>query len=187
MAFSVFKRDPGRDACARWTDAPETSSSAGPPDGVFDHHEREVRLPTSEALDSAFQLLRTQLLSYDIFPARFLRFVICPPGQVAVGSIIVQRIGFGPVALESAVRVVDVWDRLTAGEQQAGFRYVTLAGHPERGTASFEVRLGRDGKLMVVLESQSLPGSLAYRLARPIARSIQLSITRAAIRRLAKS
>ena len=187
MAFILFKRDPGRDACARWTHAPETSSSAGPPDGILDHHEREVRLPTSETLDSAFQRLRAQLLSYDIFPTRFLRFVVCPQGQLAVGSIIVQRIGFGPVALESAVRVVDVWNRLKAGEQQAGFRYVTLAGHPERGTASFEVRVGRDGKLIVVLESQSLPGSLAFRLARPIARSIQLSITRAAIRRLAKS
>jgi hypothetical protein len=86
--------------------------------------------------------LRSRLLSYDIFPPRFLRFVICPPGELVVGSVIVQRVGFGPVALESAVRVVDVWQRQTDGGQEAGFTYVTLAGHPERGVASFKVRKG---------------------------------------------
>ncbi len=103
-----------------------------------------------------------------------------------MGSVIVQRVGFGPVALESAVRVVDVWQRQTDGGQEAGFRYVTLAGHPERGAASFEVRMGRDETIQLILEARSTPGSVTTRLARPVARAIQLALTRAALRRLTK-
>ncbi|MDQ6876688.1 MAG: DUF1990 domain-containing protein [Candidatus Dormibacteraeota bacterium] len=187
MLFVLFQHTPGPEACKRWARAPSTSSSAGPPNGVFDHHEADVNLAASERLDAAFRGLRSRLLSYDIFPPRFLRFVICPPGELVVGSVIVQRVGFGPVALESAVRVVDVWQRQADGAQQAGFSYVTLAGHPECGAASFEVRMGRDETIRLVLEARSIPGSVATRLARPLARSIQVALTRAALRRLTKA
>lgn len=186
MLFVLFHHTPGAEACQRWARAPSTSSTAGPPNGVFDHHEADVKFAASERLDAAFHRLRSRLLSYDIFPPRFLRFVICPRGPVAVGSVIVQRVGFGPIALESAVRVVDVWERQADGEQQAGFAYVTLAGHPERGAASFEVRMGRGEKVRLILEARSTPGSVATRLARPLTRSIQLALTRAALRRLTK-
>jgi len=186
MRFVLFHHTPSPEACHRWAHAPSTSPSAGPPNGVFDHSEADVRLAASERIDAAFDRLRSRLLSYDIFPPRFLRFVICPPGELEVGSVIVQRVGYGPIALESAVRVVDIWRRRADGEQQAGFSYVTLAGHPERGAASFEVRMGSEEKLSLILESRSTPGSVATRLARPLARSIQLLLTQAAIRRLAK-
>jgi uncharacterized protein (UPF0548 family) len=187
VLFVLFAHTPGPEACQRWARAPSTSSSAGPANCVVDHHQADVKLADSERPDAAFRRLRSRLLSYDIFPPGFLRFVICPPGALVVGSVIVQRVGVGPVALESAVRVVDVWQRQADREQQAGFTYVTLAGHPERGAASFEVRMERDETIRLILDARSTPGSITTRLARPIARSIQLALTRAALRRLARA
>jgi uncharacterized protein (UPF0548 family) len=99
------------------------------------------------------------------------------------GTLIVQRFGLGPVRLEFAVRVVEMWDRDT----DAGFTYVTLEGHPERGTESFRVRLGPEGQLAVTIEAWSGPGHWFVSLVRPIARVIQRAMTRRALRRLTES
>ena len=69
--------------------------------------------------------------------------------------------------------------------RKAGFRYVTLQGHPECGIASFEVRSGPKGEVTILLDARSRPGSWLTRLGRPFARRFQQTMTRAALRRLA--
>lgn len=142
-----------------------------------------MRLP-GEDPHVAFERIRARLFRYDIFPPAVLAFSISPPGEVADGALILQRLRLGPVCLEFAVRVVETWDRHTPDGSDAGFTYVTLQGHPERGTETFRVQLGPDGQLIVTIEAWSSPGIVLVHLVRPIARIIQRAVTRAALRRL---
>jgi hypothetical protein len=140
-----------------------------------------------------FARVRDRLLAYDIFPPRIFRSTICPAGSVTAGATIIQRIVLGPLALEAAVQVIDVWDDVMAGSageagaesRSAGFRYVTLQGHPECGVASFEVRISATGEVTILLDARSRAGSWLTRLGRPFARRFQRGLTQAALLRLA--
>ena len=61
-----------------------------------------------------------------------------------MAPLILQRLGRGPARFEFAVRVVEKWDRHTPNGLDAGFTYVTLEGHPERGTETVRAELGPD-------------------------------------------
>ncbi len=185
MRIVLAVRPPGPDACIRWEKVKPTSPPAGLPTGTYDIHEAEVRCLPREGADAAFERTRARLLAYDIFPPRLIRHTICPGPEIERGSLIIQQVGFGPLRLESAVRVVDVWDTATEGRREAGFRYVTLAGHPERGVASFDVHRDQTGAVRLTLEARSQAGTLLTRVGRPIARGAQLAMTRAALKRLA--
>jgi uncharacterized protein (UPF0548 family) len=183
----VSRRRTDARACARWDHASPTSPPEGPEDATVDEYIGEARLIGSEDATGAFERLTRRLFAYDIFPPRLMRHVVCPPGPLAAGTLVVQQVGLAVLAVESAVRVVETWDRTTGSQRSAGFRYVTLAGHPERGCASFEVRLTGDGRVEVVLGARSRAGSLLTTLGRPVARWIQTSATRAALRRLTEA
>lgn len=136
----------------------------------------------AEAAAEGFERILDRLLVYDIFPPDVVRYMVCPGGRISDGSTIVQRIGRG-VAIEAGVRVVDVWDRQQVDGRRAGFAYVTLTGHPERGVASFEVQ--RTGEIVAVeLTARSRPGTVMSRLARGLARRIQVALTERAVVRL---
>lgn len=177
--------NPVREACGRWNSALPTSPNEGPPGGTYDKHEAPVKPQPGERPADAFDRVRMRLLAYDIFPPRLLHFAICGSGKIELGALVVQQLGLGPMRIESAVRVIDVWDKGDADEREAGFRYVTLSGHPERGVASFLVRYAKPGQVEVVLDARSAAGTVATRLGRPVARRIQIAITRAALKRLA--
>src|SRR5438093_9865428 len=145
MRLTVGGRTPNLASCAEWSRAPATSPPSGPAGAAIDHYMAEVQLRPGESPPAAFARVRVRLLAYDIFPSAFMRFAICPAGPTRVGATIVQRIQCGPLALEAAVRVIEVWDRQESGGQEAGFRYVTLQGHPECGIASFRVRVDEAG------------------------------------------
>jgi uncharacterized protein (UPF0548 family) len=186
MGIVLTVRKPGPEECARWAAVAPTSPPEGLPTGVRDLHEAEVQRQRGEDGDVAFERIRARLFSYDIFSPNLVRSVICPGPTIERGTLIVQRGGVGPLRLESAVRVVEVWDRDDAGgRREAGFRYVTLAGHPERGVAWFAVQRDESGAVRLTLGAVSQPGTLLARLAGPIARPAQLAMTRAALRRLA--
>ncbi|MGI8847838.1 MAG: DUF1990 family protein [Candidatus Dormibacteria bacterium] len=92
------------------------------------------------------------------------------------------------ISVESATRVIDVWDVTESpdGSRRAGFAYVTLPGHPERGVATFEVR--REGnEVFVLLTARSVPGTWLTRALRPVVRVVQRAITRRALGRLTGS
>ena len=132
----------------------------------------------------AFQRVWARIASYQVFPTRLMRFSMEPPGSIARGTLIVQRFCFVGLALEAAVRVVDIWDRQDGASRTAGFQYVTLAGHPERGVETFEVRLQPDGRVSVSIRARSEPAVFVARLGRSVARRVQVAATRAALRRL---
>jgi len=185
MRLVFASRPPDATACARWSGAPTTSSSDGPSGATVDHYEAPVQLGPGETPFAAFVRVRDRLLAYDVFPPVVVRATICPDGRITVGATIVQHVAVGPLALEAAVRVIEVWDRAGPdGGSAAGFRYVTLRGHPECGVASFEVRATPAGEVRVLLGARSRPGTWQTRLGRPFARLLQRTLTRAALRRL---
>ena len=101
--------------------------------------------------DAAFARGRAALLAYRVYPESLLvHRVGTPDGRVAAGAVIVQRVRVGPLALEAGVRVLDAWD----APDRAGFSYVTLRGHPERGVASFALTR-QGGRLVFRMESES--------------------------------
>jgi uncharacterized protein (UPF0548 family) len=171
-------------SCRDWSTMPVNSPPSGPINATIDHYRAQIRVEPGPPAVAAFERLRERLFTYDIFPPWFVRSLICPPGHVTDGATIVQRVAVGPLALEMAVRVIAVWDRDDESGQEAGFRYATIAGHAERGVAGFAVRLDADGRLLVLLEARSRPGSRLTLMGRPVARSLQRAMTRAALRRL---
>jgi uncharacterized protein (UPF0548 family) len=154
---------------------------------MVDHYQAQLSVEPGSAAVAAFERLREQMFAYDIFPRWFARALICPSGRITDGATIVQRVGWGPLVMEMAVRVIDVWDQDDGLLREAGFRYATIAGHAERGVASFAVRLGDDGHIEILLESRSRPGTRLTALGRPVARLIQRGMTRAALGRLSDS
>ncbi len=198
-----------------------TSDREGPAAGVFDRYRTRVRARAGEEAEQTFERVLGQLMAYDIFPPRLVRLRLHPGPAIAEGTTIVQRVGIG-VAIEAAVRVVDVWDRShaeksapdhrdfparemepddagvnspvrrpdgfrhDAEDRSAGFAYVTLEGHPERGVATFEVQL-RGDEVWVELTARSVAGTLVTRIGRPVARLVQKGITKRALRRLSES
>jgi uncharacterized protein (UPF0548 family) len=137
-----------------------------------------------ESPADVFERVWSEMASYRIFPTTSLGFAMKPPGRVTKGALIVQRFPLGWLAAEAAVRVADTWDRRVDTSRSAGFRYITLAGHPERGVETFEVRLQPGGRVTVTIRARSEPGSLATRIGRRVARRLQVSATEAALRRL---
>jgi uncharacterized protein (UPF0548 family) len=172
--------------CALWRVMPATSPADGAPGATRDVHDAPVLRHAAEDPDAAFDRVRRRLFAYDVFPPRVVGFRICSGGTVAPGALIIQRVGAAALRVEFAVRVVEVWDRRDGGSRDAGFRYVTLRGHPERGAASFRVRRDASGGVRLTLEARSEAGTWLTRVARPAARLLQLALTGAALRRLAE-
>lgn len=156
------------------------------PAWVHDRYEAEVARRPTETSEAAFERTWEAIAAYRIFPESALRSVLCPPGVVARGTIIVQRFQVGGITLEAAVQVTDRWDEQTVSGRRAGFSYVTLRGHPERGVETFEVRSDAVGRVTVVIEARSRAGSWVTRVGRQVARRLQVSATRAALAALTR-
>lgn len=123
-------------------------------------------------------------VGYAIFSPRAVGYLLLPEGPIAVGCTVVQRLGVGAIFLESGTRVIEVWDTTDErGSRVTGFAYVTLQGHPERGVATFEVRKDAD-TVQVVLTARSTPGTGLTRMASPVTRLVQRSITKKAVKLL---
>jgi uncharacterized protein (UPF0548 family) len=156
---------------ARWKRLAPNASRASIARGGYHHDHYAGRV------EGSFESALDRLLRYDIFPPERLRALVSSPdGRVATGVTIVQRVRFGPLALEAAVRVIEC--ELTA--DAARFAYATLHGHPERGIASFALERHPSG-LRFIAQAWSRPGNNLARLGRPLARRLQRSITREAI------
>jgi uncharacterized protein (UPF0548 family) len=186
MNLTLGGRPPTLASCARWKHAIPSTPTSGPANPTVDRYVTSVRLRSNESPEAAFARTRARLLAYKIFPPSLLRSATCPEGPIRHEATIIQRFQFGPLALEAAVRVIDVWDRQERGVRDAGFRYVTLQGHPECGIATFRVHQDESGVVTIIIEANSQPGVLVTRLARPISRALQQRATQAALRYLAE-
>ena len=127
--------------------------------------------------DGDFASAVDTLLAYRIFaPSRMRARVCTPDGRVAVGATIVQRVMLGPISIETAVRVIE----LDRSPDRTSFAYATLAGHPERGIASFAVtRTDTGGKFEA--EAWSRAGHWLTIVGRPVSRALQRTMTREAV------
>lgn len=168
--------------CERWGRQPPTAG-LDTREGAHDRYTTGLAPSPGEPQDSFFERAARALLSYRIFPARRMRYQVCTPsGEITVGALIVQRIFVWPAVIETAVRVVDVFDRKSSGAREVGFSYVTLRGHMERGLATFFVRRDATAAAMTFdIESWSRPGNLIAVLTRPVSRQIQKRFTTEAL------
>jgi uncharacterized protein (UPF0548 family) len=184
MRILLNSRFPVSESCPRWGALAGNSPPSGPSNPSVDHYQSEARVAAGKSAVVTFERVRERLFSYDIFPPRLFQAAIDPPVRVTEGATIIQRVVLGPVALEMAVRVTDVWDRQDGKRREAGFSYATVQGHAECGVAAFRVRLDADQRVTVLFDARSRPGTLLTRLSRPVARLFQRSMTRAALRRV---
>jgi uncharacterized protein (UPF0548 family) len=155
----------------RWVKAPLNIDPAHGRVGRHDVHSIEL-------VASRFDQAVEALLRYRIFsPQRMRAHVSTADGMVAPDAIIVQRVLLGPLALEMAVRVLDVSRDNGRG---AAFTYATVRGHVERGLATFSVR-AEGGGLVFTIETWSSAGTALAKLAGPFARHAQRASTREAL------
>jgi uncharacterized protein (UPF0548 family) len=162
-----------------------SSPPEGPINATIDHYQADVRITPEDTAAAVFGRIRDSLFAYDMFPPWLIHHAFCPPEPLREGTTIVQRVILGPIALEMAVRVIAAWDRHDGSVHEAGFTYATVAGHAERGVATFQVRWKEGRDVNVLIDARSCPGTLLTRLGRPAARLFQRAITIAALRRLA--
>jgi uncharacterized protein (UPF0548 family) len=88
---------------------------------------------------------------------------------LVVGTVVLLRIGLGPLGVTAPCRVVHVVDE----PGRRGFAYGTLPGHPESGEELFVLERRGDGALELAVTAFSRPASLATRLGGPVARRAQ--------------
>ncbi|GAB3882712.1 DUF1990 family protein [Terrabacter terrigena] len=86
-----------------------------------------------------------------------------------VGTVVVMRLGLGPMSLRIPCRVVEVFDE----PGRRGFAYGTLPGHPESGEERFVLDHDSDGAIQFTVTGFSRPASFLARLGGPISRTAQ--------------
>jgi len=87
-----------------------------------------------------------------------------------VGTVVVLRLGVGPLALRIPCRVTDVVDE----PDRVGFTYATLPGHPVSGVERFSVERGEDGTLRFTVAAVSALASVPARCLPGLARRVQV-------------
>lgn len=90
------------------------------------------------------------------------------------GTVVLMRLGPGPLSLRIPCRVVEVVDE----PGRKGFAYGTLPGHPESGEERFVLDLNADGEIRFTVSGFSKPASLLARLGGPLGRTAQAWMTR---------
>jgi uncharacterized protein (UPF0548 family) len=90
------------------------------------------------------------------------------------GTVVVMRLGPGPLSLRIPCRVVEIFDE----PRRKGFAYATLPGHPETGQEQFVLDHDDDGAIRFTVTGVSKPASFLSRLGRPVSRAAQDWMTR---------
>lgn len=152
---------------ARLEAAPLTYDAVGatagtPPEGwhAFSHS----RVLPRRDLDR----LGEQLLTWQVQEGSGLR-AAASTERIREGTVVVLRLGPGPLSLRIPCRVVDVVET----DREVSFTYGTLPGHPERGEERFALHRADDGTVTMVVTAFSKPGSLLARLGGPATRAFQ--------------
>jgi uncharacterized protein (UPF0548 family) len=125
-----------------------------------------------------FRRIAEAILRYDIFPP-WMATPVIRRAPVQVGDTLGLRYHFFfGVDIFFASKVIERIDE----PSRVGFTYRTLDGHPETGEETFSVEKDMTtGEVTAALRSWSRPGMLWTRLARPLARRIQVRASNAAL------
>lgn len=175
-------------AFKKWRERPITAFQHQLGEWPLDEYAATVRAPSSGAWDpdAAFERVRDRILGLRLFPPQsIVLHADTPDGRAALEATIVQHFFFGPIALESAVRVVRLEDASEARTRRVSLTWATLRGHPERGIETFSASLAPEGEITITILARSRPGSIFVRLGSPLARRLQVRITGSSLRSLA--
>jgi len=118
--------------------------------------------------DEVFARAREAILTWQVQRGAGL-VVHAASDRVEVGTDVVVGLPAGPVLILAPCRVDRVFDSPT----KAGFRYVTMPGHPELGHEEFVAERDMDDNVDFVVRPVSRPGSVLTWLGLPIGRVIQ--------------
>jgi uncharacterized protein (UPF0548 family) len=146
------------------------------PEGFrHDHHERRL----GDGL--VFERAREGLSRWVAHAGAGVR--VFPGTTVADGDTVLVLLGFGPVQVIAPCRIVYVIDE----QDRFGFAYGTLPGHPESGEESFVVERDPEGTTVFRITAFSRPATPMTRMGAPVARRVQLRVTRRYLEALARS
>jgi uncharacterized protein (UPF0548 family) len=148
-----------------------------------DTYERAVgHEPPGEPIASGpHRRVAAAILRYSIFPPGLVQPLLRRPIELG-DTVGLHYLGFRPVRLVFAARVIAVFDEPRAGWWCTGFTYRTLQGHPELGEETFTVEKQlATGQVRVALRSWSRPGIWLARVLAPIVRRVQVHASRRAL------
>jgi uncharacterized protein (UPF0548 family) len=107
---------------------------------------------------------------------------ITPPTEpVTEGATVIASTHVPPFHVLIPCRVVYVVD----DEDQFGFAYATLPGHPECGEERFVVRIASEGSVVFTVSAHSRHAELLARLGAPVSRFVQRRTNNAYVEALA--
>lgn len=116
---------------------------------------------------AAFEAASERLLGWRMHLDSGLRVAASTP-TVEAGSLVVCRLGVGPVSLRIPCRVVYLIDE----PDRRGFGYGTLPGHPETGEERFEVEI-LDDEVSFTVSTFSNTATRLSRLGGPVSWWVQ--------------
>lgn len=122
--------------------------------------------------EHAFTAARERILTWQMHRAAGIR--VESEGDVAVGRRVRLSIGVGPLLIPASCEVVEVLD----ADDEAGFAYGTLPGHPERGEEAFLVRLLESDVVVGSVAAFSRPAPWGGSLVSPLAQRAQRIVAR---------
>jgi uncharacterized protein (UPF0548 family) len=157
--------DRARAAEPTWTEALTVPAPAG-----FNLDELRRELGTG---DDLFDSAADRILTWGVQQHSGLT-VLATTDRAELGTTFVVGLPFGPAWVLAPCRIVAVTETPT----RAGFTFVTLSGHPERGVEEFAVTRSDDGTISFEIRAISRPVSLLARLGKPVTRRIQVHQTR---------
>jgi len=129
--------------------------------------ERSVKLHRTDFEDAASDLLRWQVQE------RSGLRVQASESPLGVDTVVLMRLGIGPLSLRIPCRVVYVIDQ----PRLRGFAYGTLPGHPEAGEERFALERRDDETISLTITAFSRPVSRLYRLGGPVTRRVKEVMT----------
>ncbi|MYT73224.1 MULTISPECIES: DUF1990 domain-containing protein [unclassified Streptomyces] len=140
----------------------------------YAHMDRRVRLGSGS---ECFERAGAAVLSWAAH--RGAGFTVTPDGPAQEGVDVVVSAPLLRIPCR-VVRVVRSADRI-------GFAYGTLRGHPECGEEAFVVELDADGSVWFRVRAFSRPGRWFVRVGGPVARGVQLWVTRRYLRAVVRA
>ncbi|UQX86883.1 DUF1990 domain-containing protein [Jatrophihabitans telluris] len=102
--------------------------------------------------------------------------------HVVADAVVTLRLGIGPLRVGAPCRIVYVVDE----PWRRGFAYGTLPGHPESGEELFLLQVAPTGGVTLTIRAFSRPSSRLAKLATPVARSMQRTVTGRYLRSLSR-
>ena len=165
-------------ANARRSDVTYTSAEAGRSGSVpraYRHDHHSITLPArpdafARAVDGLTQWQAHRAIGATVTPD-------LPPER---GATVIVTLDVGPLAVIAPCRIVDVTDE----DDEYGFTYGTLPGHPEEGEEAFVVRRA-GSRVTFEVTAFSRPTTALARLGGPVTRAVQQRATRGYLRGLA--